>query len=82
MFEGRRVIFANPTNDHDFVAFATSSAERSETPERLQLALRAKYPGATVRARVLDGEMSVVWYVYREGKWTSGAGDGDVRHDR
>lgn len=75
MFDGRRVIFSNPANDTDFVSFVSSAAEGAETPERLEAVLRSRYRAAQVRARVLDGELSVVWYVYREGRWVSGRGD-------
>jgi len=31
--------------------------------------MRPEYPRIVVRARLLDHESVVVWYVYREGYW-------------
>jgi hypothetical protein len=40
-----------------------------ETPAELQALARPEYPRLVVRARQLEHESTVVWYVYREGYW-------------
>jgi len=68
----RPVLVVNPRTDVSFVAFAREQLDgRSEAdPMALQGRLRARYPDAVVRVRVLANEPSVVWYVYRDGHWT------------
>jgi len=39
------------------------------TPPELEALMRPEYPRIVVRARLLDHESVVVWYVYREGYW-------------
>ena len=44
--------------------------ERSPaTPSDLEALMRPDYPRIVVRARALEHESVVVWYVYREGYW-------------
>jgi hypothetical protein len=43
---------------------------RALTIDQLQAHLRARYPEAVVHARELAGERILVWYVYRDGRWT------------
>jgi hypothetical protein len=66
------VLILNPRQDETFAELAHELAtDDTRTPEALQAALRARYPSATVRPRILAGEPEVVWYVYRDGHWTS-----------
>jgi hypothetical protein len=67
----RPVLIASPSDDEDFRALAEALvAAGANTPSELQLALRSRYPEAVARARDLSGERGVIWYVYREGRWT------------
>jgi len=64
----------NPRGDIDFAAFVDREAVGVAGPEELQARLRASYPDAVVRRRGLAGESIEVWYVYRDGHWTSADG--------
>lgn len=64
----------NPRGDTDFVAFVDHEAVGVAVPEELQARLRATYPDAVVRRRGLAGERIEVWYVYRDGHWTTADG--------
>ena len=66
------VLVVNPRTDASFVAFAWEQLDGrpADEPTALQSRLRARYPDAVVRVRVLAHEPSVVWYVYRDGHWT------------
>ncbi len=60
----------NPADDsvfRDAVGLAASNG--ADTTEELQAVLRTAFPLAVVRARSLEGETSIVWYVYRDGHW-------------
>ncbi len=46
------------------------------TPSELQALVRPDYPRIVVRARQLEHESLIVWYVYREGYWVPAATDG------
>ena len=74
----RPVLIASPRDDEAFRDIAeTLVAEGADTPSALQAALRGRYPDAVVRARDLSGERGVIWYVYRDGRWTrSGSAPG------
>ncbi len=48
---------------------AEALAARSTELGELQRGLREHHPQAAVRAREISDEVSVVWYVYREGRW-------------
>lgn len=63
-----------PRRDAAFVALVDREAVRVAVPEELQARLRATYPDAIVRRRGLAGESVEVWYVYRDGHWTSADG--------
>jgi hypothetical protein len=69
-------LIINPMNDHEFVAFVRNTARAIPTPEALQTHLRTQYERAVVRKRDLSGESTMVWYVYRDGSWTSGHNPG------
>jgi hypothetical protein len=63
-------LILNPRHDPEFVALVTGLVDGGDwTPERLQAALRARYPQVKVHRRELSGEFHVVLYVYREGRW-------------
>jgi hypothetical protein len=67
----RPVLIASPRDDDAFREFAEQLvANGTSAPEALEAALRMRYPKAVVRARDLAGERAVVWYVYRDGRWT------------
>lgn len=64
----------NPDDDEAFVAdvrrlLAAGVRDAGE----LQVRLRSWYPAALVRPRDLAHEPYVLWYVYRDGRWTPSA---------
>ncbi len=65
-------LIVNPLTDREFAAFAGEQAQEGAVPGDLQARLRERYPRASVRKRDLSGEPASVWYVYRDGSWTSG----------
>ena len=69
----RPVLVVNPRTDTAFVEFVREQTDRIGENDLLALEtrLRERYPAATVHARLLSGEPSTVWYVYRDGRWTS-----------
>ncbi|MEA2633124.1 MAG: hypothetical protein QOE66_3343 [Chloroflexota bacterium] len=70
----RPSLVTNPADDVAFRDAADAALEEGQSVAELQEILRHRYPRAVVRARDLAGERSVVWYVYRDGKWVA-------RHD-
>jgi len=68
-------LVVNPPSDAEFVAFAHRIAEPGEvSTDDFERRLRVEYPGAVVRARELASEPILIWYVYRDGRWSpSGA---------
>ena len=70
----RPILLPNPVSDTEFVDFMRTCAVGADTPEDLQQRLRANYPKAVVRLRVIVGEQHVTWYVYRDGRWVPDAG--------
>jgi hypothetical protein len=67
----RPTLIASPRDDEVFQDLAEAMvAAGANTPGALQEALRSRYPKAVVRARDLSGERGVIWYVYRDGRWT------------
>jgi len=67
----RPTLIASPRDDEVFQDLAEAMvAAGATTPSALQEALRSRYPKAVVRARDLSGERGVIWYVYRDGRWT------------
>jgi hypothetical protein len=67
----RPMLIASPRDDEVFQDLAEAMvAAGANTPTALQEALRSRYPKAVVRARDLSGERGVIWYVYRDGRWT------------
>jgi len=86
----RPQLMLNPSGDAAFVAAVERAHDEAGTPAALAHALRGAYPAVVVRPRSLSGEVSEVWYVYRDGHWVDHGegGPGDVRdrgrpaHDR
>jgi hypothetical protein len=65
-------LIVSPSNDEIFAEYAALAVERGvSSTDDLERRLRAAYPRAAVHARELSGENTVVWYVYRDGHWTS-----------
>ena len=66
------VLVLNPASDLTFrMAGHIALAEQPASPAGLAAQLRSTYPAVVVRPRELSGEPTVVWYVYREGRWDS-----------
>ncbi len=63
------LLITNPADDSEFGRVAHALLADGRSPSDLERALRERYPAAVVHPRVLSGERSAVWYVYREGKW-------------
>jgi len=67
-------LITNPPSDGAFRDAAETALEKlppgNRTPAALAAALRGAYPRAAVRARDLAGEQTIIWYVYRDGRWT------------
>lgn len=61
----------NPVTDRAFIDFAHLQLDNADSPSALERLLRARYPHAAVHARVLSGEGTTIWYVYRDGRWTN-----------
>ena len=68
----RPTLITNPANHVAFREDAESALQEGQSVAELQQILRGGYPRAIVRARDLEGERKVVWYVYREGHWVTG----------
>ena len=69
------VLVTNPHDDETFRAAANAALESgASTPAALRAALHEAYPKAVVHARELSMEQTVVWYVYRDGRWIRQAG--------
>ena len=66
------ILVINPRTDATFRTHVHEMLDGLERPEDLAQRLHARYPEAVVRPRQLSGERSAVWYVYRDGRWTSG----------
>jgi hypothetical protein len=68
------MLVINPIADASFVT-ACEAAMRTQPdrPDDLEARLRPAYPSVVVRPRALSGEITTVWYVYRDGHWVSSA---------
>lgn len=67
----RPTLVTNPVTDRNFSAFAEQQlSDGASTIVEFQARLRVRYPHAVVHARELAAEASVIWYVYRDGRWT------------
>lgn len=66
-------IVRNPPSDAEFGAAIQQIVDDGVVdPAVAELRLRERYPRAIVRPRELAAEPLLVWYVYREGRWTPG----------
>ena len=72
----RAVLIVNPRSDNEFVMRARAAVDSGiDDPAALADHLRAWYPDVLVRPRELSSEPSVIWYVYRDGRWTPDRGE-------
>ena len=68
----RPILIVNPRSDAQFVDRVHEMVDDGlDHPDTLTTKLRAWYPAVVVRPRELSSEPAVVWYVYRDGRWTS-----------
>jgi hypothetical protein len=68
------MLVINPIGDSSFVrACNEAMGAHPDRPDSLQAKLREDYPSAVVRPRSLSGELTTIWYVYRDGYWVSSA---------
>jgi hypothetical protein len=72
----RPTLVLNPVSDRTFGAFAEQELDSARDPKEFEDRLRTRYLAAAVNARVLSGESTTIWYVYRDGHWTSARRDG------
>ena len=71
---GQAMLVINPITDAAFVRACNEALRRHpDRPDALQAELREDYPSAVVRPRALSGEITTIWYVYRDGFWVSSA---------
>jgi hypothetical protein len=78
----RPTLIVNPADDSAFSDVASQLAQDgAATTVELERRLRETYPRATVHARELAGELTVIWYVYREGHWVSSRHDPGDRNE-
>jgi hypothetical protein len=63
-------LIVNPIGDRGFSEFAHSLLGAAAAATELQALLRTRYPDALVRPRDLAGEHILMWYVYRDGRWS------------
>ena len=70
--QAQPILVLNPRSDRSFVTYVDHVARDGLTSAAaLQARLRQQFPRAVVHARGLSGEDVVMWYVYRDGHWTS-----------
>jgi len=62
-------LIINPRSDSEFVRLVEEMSASTAMPSELQGLVREQHPRAVVHSRELSGELQVVWYVYRDGKW-------------
>jgi hypothetical protein len=68
----RVTIVRNPASDREFArAIDEALAGGASAPEALEARLKQRYPHVLVRARDLESEPALTWYVYREGHWVA-----------
>jgi hypothetical protein len=78
----RPVLIINPRGDHQFAERARTIIQSGVTDiQAMQRCLRVDYPAAVVRDRELSSEPMVIWYVYRDGRWTPDATTQEVDLD-
>jgi len=68
----RPTLIVNPVTDRVFASVAERHVDDGvRSVETLEARLRHDYPRAVVHARELSSEAVTIWYVYRDGHWTS-----------
>jgi hypothetical protein len=62
-------VMSFPSADGTFgrLVRAIMATQRPRSPDELARALRPRFPRVAVRRRVLSGEVSTTWYVFRDG---------------
>ena len=63
------VLVTIPTSDRAFERFVSDTYSSDLAASDFEARIRARYPDAVVRTRVLSGELFTMWYVYRDGGW-------------
>ena len=72
----RPTLVTNPVTDRAFTAFTEEQLHEDMPLDVFQSRVRVRYPQAVVHSRELAGELTTVWYVYRDGRWTTGGDSG------
>ena len=71
------ILVVNPADDGVFAAFAQALLDHgAATVAELERRLRSVYPGTVVHVRELVAEPVLIWYVYRDGRWTNAQASG------
>lgn len=62
-------VLSFPSTDGAFARLvrAIMATQRPRSPDELARALRPRFPRVVVRRRILSGEVSTTWYVFRDG---------------
>ena len=62
-------VLSFPSTDGAFgrLVRAIMATQRPRSPDELARALRPRFPRVVVRRRILSGEVSTTWYVFRDG---------------
>jgi hypothetical protein len=80
----RPTLLVNPPTDTGLREVLDTVLEEQgpATPAELEALVRGRYPRLVVRARSLEHEPVVIWYVYREGYWVPANSDEPGREAR
>jgi hypothetical protein len=66
----RPILILNPADDEAFVTWAQAAlGSVPAEPAAFEQEVRRSYPAAVVHVRDLAGDPTVIWYVYRDGRW-------------
>ena len=77
------ILVLNPRSDRSFVTYVDHvSREDLSTAAALQARLRKQFPRTVVHERAISGEDVAMWYVYRDGHWTSDRPGSDRSSDQ
>ena len=68
----RPTIVVNPRTDPAFAGFVQEQVDAHARDDLLTLQgrLQERYPALTIHLRMIANETTIVWYVYRDGRWT------------
>jgi hypothetical protein len=62
----------NPVDDRAFATSARSAMRGgARSPDELRFVLSQRYPKVVIHRRELSNERVEIWYVYRDGRWTT-----------